>query len=189
MEPLARGSDGKLFQVGIADGSPICGSKRSFMRTLSANRKHASTPAEKKLCLALQVLRWKLGFIFRFQRERTVHLADMLSRSLDFYFSQGKLGIEADGGYHRSEQQAAKDEWTDKLMAEHGNILVLRFTNERILGQPHAVSAEIAAKLKQRHNWPRTICGRFDEFIVQCDSAESWNRMVGEMLMARRAKP
>lgn len=119
---------------------------------------------------------WFMRGILRYQRERTVHIADMMSRSLDFYFAQGKLGIEVDGGYHREELQAAKDKWTDELMLEHDNILVLRFTNEIVLEDTHKVVVAVATALRDRHNWPLRIKAMFNKLISHAATQESWSK-------------
>ena len=146
------------------------------MNALTKQRKKLTTPAEKKMCATLQAVVWFMNGIVRFQRERPVHLADMMSRSLDFYFSQGKLGIEVDGGYHREEIQAAKDKWTDELMLKHDNILVLRFTNEEVLNDTYRVVAVIVTNLRNRHNWPKRLKDKFDKLLSHTATKESWNK-------------
>jgi very-short-patch-repair endonuclease len=105
---------------------------------------------------------------------------------LDFYFSFGKIGIEADGRSHRDELQAAKDEWLDKLMLERGGIKVLRFRNEQILESVHVVVGEIAAELCARHNWPRKINEDFYQFRIRCSSPDSWLKLTTEFIETRK---
>lgn len=76
---LIRGEDGKLIQTGIADHQPIPLRKQLTMKGVATRRKELTTPAEKKLCLALQALVYYMGGAIRYQRERTVHIADILS--------------------------------------------------------------------------------------------------------------
>lgn len=183
---LIRGIDGKLFQAGIADNQPIPIKKQLTMKGVSTRRKALTTPAEKKLCFALQALVWYTGGVARYQREKTVHIADTLSRSLDFYFSQGKLGIEADGRSHTAELQAAKDAWTDEIMLAQSGILVLRFTNAAILEDIHSVIASVAINLRDRHRWPYDIRCRFDRLIAMAASPESWKSATTEFIEGRR---
>ena len=60
----------------------------------------------------------------------------------------------------------AKDKWLDELMLKHANILVLRFSNDKILSQTLAVSAEVAQAILERHGWPRNIQDRLKALIT-----------------------
>ncbi len=185
---LIRGEDGKLFQAGSVDLQPIPLKKQLTMKGVSTRRKALTTPAEKKLCFALQAVVWFMGGCVRYQREKTVHLADILSRSIDFFFPQGKLGIEADGRSHADAIQGAKDVWTDELMLKHSGILVARFRNEAILGEIHSVARAIAVHLRDRHGWPMAIRNRFDELIQAASSPESWRALTTGFLTDRRRR-
>jgi very-short-patch-repair endonuclease len=185
---LLQDENGRLYQAGIADSQPISLQKQATMRSLSERRKAITTQAEKKMCFALQVLVWRTGGVARYQREKTVHIADILSRSLDFYFSQGKVGIEVDGKSHNCVEQKAKDEWTDRLMMQHSGILVLRFSNENVMANIHAVIGPLAEQLRQRHHWPAAIRARFDAVIQAASSPESWQSLATAMLDARRQR-
>lgn len=181
-----RGEDGRLVPVGVVDLLPTPPKRQSMMKSLSARRKKITTPAEKKLAFHLQSMIWHLGGIVHFQRERTVHLADILSRSLDFYFSACKVGIEVDGKSHDDEIQKAKDEWTDRLMIDHDRILVLRFTNENVFNNVAAVIKDIADTLLSRHSWPNKLRLRFEAVIEMADNQDSWQRATGKYLDGRR---
>lgn len=184
---LIRQEDGRLSQNGIADGGPIDLRKQAIMRRVSRSRLTQSTPAEKKLTFHLQVLTWAMGErICPYQREKTVHIADILSRSLDFYFSCSKLGLEVDGGSHNGEMQAAKDEWTDKLILEHAKIQILRFKNAQVFDAPHSVIVQILSALLVRHNWPRRIREDFQLLMGRAASKDGWDSIVVKFLDDRR---
>lgn len=184
---LIRGDDEKLFQVGIADLLPISQKKQNIMKSVRQHRLKLTTPAEKKLCFGLQVLVWSTGGIARYQREKIVHISDMLSRSVDFYFSCSKLGIEVDGESHNTEIQSAKDKWTDELMLIHDKIFVLRFTNKEVLSNVGFVMSKIAKELMERHNWPRSLRIRFQKFFAYASDNNRWNELVQQFLANRNS--
>jgi very-short-patch-repair endonuclease len=177
---LMRAEDGTLQSVGLADGQPISHKKQSTMKGVSRRRKNVTTPAEKRMVFALRVMCWKLGGIVKYQREKTVHIADMLSRSLDFYFNQGRLGIEIDGDSHSGELQKAKDQWTDELIEQHGHVKILRFSNAQVFSAVHEVIFAIAEELRDRHSWPIKFRRRFDIVRSHASDAEHWYALGGE---------
>jgi very-short-patch-repair endonuclease len=181
---LLRDESGRMYQAGIADSQPISAKKQSIMRRVTNSRLNLSTPAEKKLCFAFQVMGGTLGNCCRYQREKTVHFADVISRSLDFYFSECRLAVEADGHSHANEMQRAKDEWTDRMLLDKG-VMVMRFGNAQILGNIHQVIHELAAQLLARHRWPRKLRDRFDLLMWQSESADRWQATCIRFLDAR----
>lgn len=185
---LIRGEDGNLIQTGIADHQPISLKRQSTMKGVATRRKRMTTAAEKKLCFAFQAMAWHLGGVVRYQRERTVHIADMLSRSLDFYFSAAKLGVEADGRSHDGEIQAAKDAWTDELILTNDGIRILRFSNEIIMESVHVVVAQVATQLRNRHRWPYSIHERFNFLVKRAETAESWREATTEFIIQRKQR-
>ena len=52
---------------------------------------------------------------------------------VDFYFSEVRLGIEVDGGYHRSTVQRGWDLFKESGL-ESAGVTVLRLTNEEVFG-------------------------------------------------------
>jgi very-short-patch-repair endonuclease len=52
---------------------------------------------------------------------------------VDFYFPEVRLGIEVDGGYHRSTVQRGWDLFKDGGL-ESAGVTVLRLTNEEVFG-------------------------------------------------------
>ncbi len=52
---------------------------------------------------------------------------------IDFYFPEVRLGIEVDGGYHRSPSQRAWDLLKEAEL-ESAGVTLLRLTNEEVLG-------------------------------------------------------
>ncbi len=86
-------------------------------------RKH-QTDAERKLWSLLRNRQLaKVKFRRQFPVDRHI---------LDFYSPEYKLGIEADGGQHYSDEGKAKDELRTGKLAEHG-IQILRFSDLDIL--------------------------------------------------------
>ena len=61
---------------------------------------------------------------------------------LDFYSPEYKLGIEADGGQHYSEEGRAKDELRTRRLAKYG-VQILRFSDLDILNNIEGVYAVI----------------------------------------------
>jgi very-short-patch-repair endonuclease len=52
---------------------------------------------------------------------------------VDFYFPEVRLGIEVDGGYHRSTSQKSWDFFKDAALQSAG-VTLLRLTNQEVLG-------------------------------------------------------
>ena len=75
---------------------PISLKKQCTMKGVKAHRLRTTTHAEKKMCFTFQAMCWHVGGIVRYRREKTIHRVDILSRSADFYFKEGKLGIEVE---------------------------------------------------------------------------------------------
>ena len=65
---------------------------------------------------------------------------------LDFYCSEGKLGIEVDGPNHLSPKAKSMDAERDRDL-EHRGIEVLRITNEEVMDDLGAVLDTIRKKL------------------------------------------
>jgi very-short-patch-repair endonuclease len=61
---------------------------------------------------------------------------------LDNYCIEKRLVVEADGGLHLDADQALRDQARTEFLATEG-ILVLRFTNEKILNDVQAVLKKI----------------------------------------------
>lgn len=75
----------------------------------------------------------------------------------DFYHPAYKVVIEADGGYHTTSEQTARDRMRDAVMARDG-ILVIRFTNRQIISQSPWVAQTITRQLStlcRSHGIPR----------------------------------
>ena len=82
----------------------------------------------------------KLGEKFRRQHPIKNYIAD-------FICLQKALIIEADGGYHESEEQKQADDNRERILNEIG-FTVLRFTNEEIITTPKSVLQKISEVLK-----------------------------------------
>jgi hypothetical protein len=178
---LIRDNDGQLRQHGVVDSAQIPQRKLNIMSGLHKKRLKLTTGPEKKFCFALQVLVWGSGGLLPFQREKVVHLSDILSRSLDFYFSICKLGVEIDGRSHRENIQAAKDEWTDRLFAEAG-VKILRFSNDEVLESIHLVIDALLQNAIARHNWPPSCRLRLENIRRYAATAELWRDFCSRFL-------
>jgi very-short-patch-repair endonuclease len=86
--------------------------------------RNKQTPAEKKLWDFLN--KNKLGVKFRRQHPIATYI-------VDFYCHKLKLVIEVDGAYHLDEEQNSQDDVRTKELNQLG-IVVIRFTNEEVLG-------------------------------------------------------
>ncbi|HEX8329058.1 MAG TPA: DUF559 domain-containing protein [Hymenobacter sp.] len=102
--------------------------------------RHEPTEAENALWQALRGGR--VGAKFR--RQHPIH-----RYIVDFVCIGAKLVVEADGGAHLDPEQRDYDAGRSALLAEMG-FRVLRFANERVLGELDAVVEEIQAALKDR---------------------------------------
>jgi very-short-patch-repair endonuclease len=63
---------------------------------------------------------------------------------LDFYFPGVRLGIEVDGGYHRSTRQLSRD-LAKTAGLEAAGVTLVRFSNEEVFGD----RARLVAKLRE----------------------------------------
>ncbi len=109
---------------------------RSNIDNARAMRKNP-TQAEDALW---EILRSKkLGYRFRRQ-----HLIGMFI--VDFVCIEKRIVIEADGGYHNSEEQKEYDEQRSHFLVENG-YRILRFNNEEIIVNPENTTTKIADAL------------------------------------------
>jgi uroporphyrinogen-III synthase len=106
--------------------------KYRFARRL---RNHA-TPAERQLWCHLRTRRCA-GLKFRRQ-------SPILGWIVDFYCPKLRIVVEVDGGYHDEPRQREADDYRDGVMRRAG-LLVLRFSNARVLTDTARVLDEIAA--------------------------------------------
>jgi leucyl-tRNA synthetase len=98
------------------------------------------TEAEGKLW---ELLRGnKVGIKFRRQHPIDAYIVDFVSL-------QDRLIIEADGGYHDTEEQKKYDDERTKILKEIG-FDVIRFTNEEIINDPYKVRDKIKSELSAR---------------------------------------
>jgi very-short-patch-repair endonuclease len=67
---------------------------------------------------------------------------------VDFFCAEAHLAVEADGGHHYAEQQAAHDAERTAALAEVG-VRVLRFSNRDVLQGTDSVLEAIAQALKE----------------------------------------
>jgi len=79
---------------------------------------------------------------------------------VDFYFPEVRLGIEVDGGYHRSTTQKGWDHFKEGGL-ESAGVTLLRLTNEEVFGDRE----RLLGKLRQawrtaRRNARRSTSGR-----------------------------
>ena len=95
-------------------------------------------------------------FGLKYRREWMIQLRDYSVKFIDFYVPAGKLGFEADGGYHRGRVDYDADR--DLGIMSH-NILMVRFTNEEILGDGDGVREKIEAALRGRAEWWKRNAG------------------------------
>ena len=105
------------------------------------------TDAERKLWLLLRNRQLaKVKFRRQFPIDRYI---------LDFYSPEYKLGIEADGGQHYSDEGDVKDELRAGKLAGYG-IQILRFNNLDILNNIEGVYEVILKTLEEmkRKNTP-----------------------------------
>jgi len=107
---------------------------------LSRNLRKSQTDAEKKLWRAL---RNRSLDNLKFRRQFPVG-----KYILDFYCPECKIGIEADGGQHYSEQGAKKDEARSKELLDLG-IKILRFSDRDILNNMEGVCQAILLEVNK----------------------------------------
>ncbi|MFY0690215.1 MAG: endonuclease domain-containing protein [Cyclobacteriaceae bacterium] len=111
------------------------------------NRNHA-TKAEA--CLWKYVLRASgLGFPFRRQRPVDQYIADFMCIPL-------RLIVEVDGNSHNNEQVAVNDRKRQERLEQLG-FLVVRYTNNEVLGDIKGVSRHLKGVMEERvKNLPLT---------------------------------
>ena len=109
------------------------------------------TPAEKALWERLKDKRLQ-GLKFR--RQHPLH-----HFILDFYCHAHRLVVEVDGGVHQEQQvyDEARTEW----LAQHG-FMVIRFSNEEILGHLEGVLQQIVEACQAR---PPGVEAEDEEFL------------------------
>ena len=98
--------------------------------------RRASTPAEQALWKLLRQRPW--GYKFRRQHPKGPFF-------LDFFCVEAGLVVEVDGPCHatRGRRDQRRDEW----LGAHG-FMVLRVTNDDVLGDPAGVLAQIGTALR-----------------------------------------
>lgn len=101
------------------------------------NLRKRQTEAERKLW---QVLRNRQLGGMKFRRQYAID-----KYVVDFYCSEHKLAIEADGGQHYDAENIKKDEIRTRIINQHG-IKVLRFTDTDILCKTDSVCESILAE-------------------------------------------
>src|SRR5688572_12891706 len=115
-------------------------SRWGVLKDLSRENRKKKTEAEDVLWQELR--NNKLGYKVRRQ-----HVIDGFI--IDFAFTQRKLLIEVDGGYHGDEEQKAYDEARTEYLNFKG-YKVLRYSNERVLQAKKEVVDEIKKELESR---------------------------------------
>ena len=70
---------------------------------------------------------------------------------LDFLFWKNRLGIEVDGGYHRSAKQRKRDVEKDRD-CENASITILRLTNEEVFGNRNSLINKLRASYRKAKN-------------------------------------
>ena len=98
------------------------------LRLIAAERREHSTRAERALAAILSGLN-DGALDGRFRREWVCGGRWIV----DFYFPEVRLGIEVDGGYHRSTAQKGWDLFKESGLQSAG-VTVLRLTNEEVFG-------------------------------------------------------
>ena len=112
----------------------------SGLKTLAREFRKKQTPAEELLWRLLRNRR-VLGFKFRRQHQFGDYIAD-------FYCCEANLVIECDGAVHRANERWHHDQERDAYMIAQG-VKVLRFSNDRVLGDTAKVVGEICQALIQ----------------------------------------
>jgi very-short-patch-repair endonuclease len=97
-----------------------------LLRDRAREMRREMTPAE---CRLWQGLCQRRCYGMRFLRQRTVgHFI------LDFYCPEYRLGIEVDGSIHDLPEVQEHDKNRTEVLLECAGIILVRFTNEEILG-------------------------------------------------------
>ena len=111
------------------------------LQRIAAERREHPTRAERALAAILAELN-EGALDGRFRREWVCSDHWIL----DFYFPEVRLGIEVDGGYHRSTGQRRRD-LLKASQLESAGITLLRLTNEEVLGDRKRLLDKL------RHAW------------------------------------
>jgi very-short-patch-repair endonuclease len=118
------------------------GLKESFPRRLTTRARQLRREATPAEVLLWERLRDYQAGGFKFRRQQ--HVGRFIA---DFFCAAAKLVVEIDGGVHK--ERADIDAVREDLL-ERGGLLVIRFTNERVLRDPDEVVAEIMRIARQR---------------------------------------
>ena len=115
------------------------------IQRLAAMRRRHGTAAEKELERILNEVNGG-ALRGRFQREWGYggHWI------IDFYFSEIRLGIEVEGGYHRSLNQQLKDIQRE-LALEKVGITIIRIANEEIFGDRQSLLNKLRDGWRDAH--------------------------------------
>ena len=100
-----------------------------------------SEPTEAESVLWDLIRTKKVGYKFRRQHPIDVFIPD-------FVCLEKKLIIEIDGGYHLTKEQVELDEERSQILKSLG-YKILRFTNEEVISNPHAVVEHIKLILNE----------------------------------------
>lgn len=109
------------------------------LKQLSQELRKNMTEAEKALWSRLRMKQLK-GLMFSRQKPLGGYI-------VDFYCHKAKLVIEVDGGQHFSDEAFENDKVRDEFMGSMG-LIVLRFTNNDVLGNIEGVVEVIESKLQ-----------------------------------------
>ncbi len=112
----------------------IFGPSAPEKRAKAPELRRAMTPAERLLWQRLRAGRLA-GLHFRRQQVIDGYI-------VDFYCHAVGLVVECDGGVHEGPEQDAEDGERERALGARG-LRVLRFPNERVLGDVEAVLGEI----------------------------------------------
>jgi len=123
-----------------------------IQRLADALRRHG-TPAEKQLERILNEVNGG-ALRGRFQREWAYGGRWIV----DFYFREIRLGIEVEGGYHRSLKQQLKD-IKRELAIEQAGITIVRVANEEVFGDRDALLSKLREGRRQAQTSNRKPVG------------------------------
>lgn len=118
----------------------------SRAKKLTAN----STDAEKCMARLLNTIGVEYYFQYPCNNGRDI--------IMDFYIPSRRICIEIDGGYHNNVEMLMKDKWRDQDCAQKG-ILVLRYTNDRVLAPTKSMIEGLCALLDIPV--PKIMIGKF----------------------------
>jgi riboflavin synthase alpha subunit/very-short-patch-repair endonuclease len=103
-------------------------------------REMRKEPTEAEAILWEAIRHDQLGV--RFRRQYPIG-----GRILDFYCPSNRLGIELDGGIHRTMKAKSEDAFRDEYLLEDHNIHVIRFPNQKVFKDLNEVLSVIKEKL------------------------------------------